>query len=425
MRGRLPLALSCSVAMACANLPVPSIVELPIRGREELAVETQPSATLPVPEGLRAQSGEYRLIPLKWDPLLTGDVAGYVVERSPVADGPYTRLAVLRGRGTLALVDRGDDEGLGDGVTYYYRVRAFDAAGHLAREASPLAVGTTARLPDPPEGLRAYSRQPREVPLSWRASGANNVAGYVVERSPSAGGPWEVVAESDDRFASTAIDRDLGDLRVFYYRVSARNAAGVSGPPSEPVRAVTKPVPLPPIELRVAAQSLGTNELEWDPNVEEDLAGYRLFRSDGRAVATVDAHTTHATDAFVAAGERVTYSVVAIDLDGLESAPAQGVEVGGQDYDLRAAIVEGAIELRWDPRVGEGYDGAEVERDHWLERARTTRVTGGVFRDTSATAGRRYAYRVTLVRGDGSRAPTSAPVAIELPEGLAASGGSL
>ena len=415
MHGRhVVCRLACLALVGCSSLArIPDLTP-PWSTRDELVVDTHPGATLPAPEGLRTQSGEYRLIPLKWDPVLTGDVAGYVVERSPVADGPFLRLALLRGRGTLAHVDRGGDGGLADGATYYYRVRAFDAEGHLARQASQLSVGTTAPLPDPPEGLRAYSRQPREVPLSWRTSKAVAVTGYVVERSPSAEGPWEVVAEQGDRFASAAIDRGLGDLRVFYYRVSARNAAGLAGPPSQPVRAVTKPEPLPPIGLHVATQQLGRNELAWEPNVEDDIAGYRLLRGDGEPVATVDADTTAAIDDSVGAGEEIRYSLVAIDLDGLESAPA-GVEVAAERYDLVAEVVEGVVELHWNPRSEEGFASAEIERSHWLERTRTTRVAGGTFRDTDGTPGRSYEYHVTLERPDGSRAPASRPVSVEVP----------
>ena len=57
----------------------------------ELSVE--PTADLPAPEGLRAASGELRMVPLKWEPLLMGDIGGYVVERAPARDGHFEQLA--------------------------------------------------------------------------------------------------------------------------------------------------------------------------------------------------------------------------------------------------------------------------------------------------------------------------------------------
>ena len=102
---RRALVLAVLACVGCTTLPR-SLSELAFTGQsdEAIVVDASPSASLPAPDAPRARSGEYRLIPLKWDPVLTGNVAGYVVERSPVADGPFRRLATLPGRGTLAYI---------------------------------------------------------------------------------------------------------------------------------------------------------------------------------------------------------------------------------------------------------------------------------------------------------------------------------
>jgi len=201
----------------------------------------------------RATSGELRSVPLKWDPLLRGEVHGYVLEVATERDAPFMRLATIPGRGALSYVDVGSETfPLGDGETRFYRLRAFTPDGRLSAAASDVVAGTTAPLPNPPEGLRAYSRQPREVPLAWTASPDTIVAGYLVERSPALEGPFEVVADLSGRFNTSYIDAGLGDLRVLYYRVASKNPAGGKGPASDAVRAVTKPEPLPPLGLRVA-----------------------------------------------------------------------------------------------------------------------------------------------------------------------------
>ncbi len=391
-------------------------------GTEEPAlvlVET-PAGALPAPEGLRAASGQYRVIPLKWDPILAGDVGGYVVECAESGEGPFDRLVVLEGRGTLAHLDAGDDTPLQDGVTRYYRVRAFDSQGHLAPLASTLAVATTASLPEPPEGLRAYSRQPREVPLTWQTPDDPFVAGYVVERSPAPEGPFQVVAELEGRHATATIDTGLGDLRVFHYRVAARNPGGIAGPPSRPVRAVTKPVPLPPIGLRLAERRLGANVIEWEPNVETDLREYRLFRvgSDGESVpvATVPLDRTRVEDLTVGSGERITYAIVAIDRGGLESAASLPIEAEGEGYALEASLRPGGVALRWNARPQEGFVAAIVVRSNWLERDLATRTADGQYVDASIQPGRRYRYVVTLERPDGALASPSQPLEIDVPE---------
>jgi fibronectin type 3 domain-containing protein len=411
-----------------------------LRGTEDLAVpalQEVPSGDLPAPEGLRATSGELRSVPLKWDPILAGDVGGYVVERALGREAPFERLAAVAGRTTTAYLDRGAAEfpsgaadatadgdtgiaDLGDGITYFYRVRAYGPSGALG-SGSEIAVATTAPPPAPPEGMRAYSHLPRQVPLSWRASDDPSVAGYTVERSPSSGGPFERLADLEGRHETIYVDRGLGDLRLFYYRVRARNSAGGQGEPSEPVRAVTKPEPLPPVGLRVVERRLGSNRLAWDPNVETNLAEYRLLRiregaDSPELVTVVPSEQTTATDGAVAADETVSYTLVAVDRDGLESAAAHPIAVDSEGYGLTATARRDGIHLAWDPRHEEGYRRARILRRSRIRKQERDFAEGGTYVDTDVTAGRSYRYVVVLETADASKAPPSSPVEITVPK---------
>jgi fibronectin type 3 domain-containing protein len=406
-----------------------------LRGSEEpgapVLVES-PAADLPAPEGLRAQAGELREVPLAWDPILAGDVGGYVVERALDPGGPFQRVGMVLDRFETSYLDQGFDlarkaqtvaggePGLGDGATYHYRVRAFSTRGHLSKAASSLASATTAPVPATPEGFHAYSHLARKVALTWRPVPDPTVAGYVLYRSPSATGPFIRLAEVSGRHRSTYIDRSLGDLRLFYYRVSARNRAGGEGAATEPVRAVTKPDPLPPVGLRIAEQGLGRNVLAWESNVERDLAGYRVLRWRGSAsepetVGMLAAHATRVEDDAVGAGEKVAYSIVAFDHDGLESEPAEALPVKSVGYELRAEPHDGAVELQWNPRSTEGFTEARVMRLGRLRDKEIARVSAGRHRDADVRSGRVYRYQVVLRHAGGTEAPPSAPVEVRVP----------
>jgi fibronectin type 3 domain-containing protein len=436
------------------------------------------AADLPPLEGLRAVSGELRKVPLKWDPLLAGDVGGYLVERASTREGPFAWLAPIPGAlattyvdrvtstpevpalasatedvaapspQSAAVSDRGEEvkgaeasgeaeipetetappevseaapeaNGL-DGVTYFYRVRAFTSAGQLAARASEVVAATTAAAPEAPEDLSTYNYQPRKVPLSWRASADFTVSGYRVGRSLTELGPFEPVAEVEGRHTTTYVDQGLGDLRLFYYQVTSLNAAGGEGPPSKPVRAVTKPEPLPPIRLQVVERRLGSNRLSWSPNVEPDIAQYRLLRLREGArkpetVTTVPHASLEARDTEVGAGETVTYSLVAFDDDGLESAPGEPVTVRSEGYGLRADAQPDGVHLAWNPRTEEGYRGARILRRGRLIRREFPVVTGSDFVDTDVKPGGSYRYSVTLFMAGGSPAPRSEPVEVKVP----------
>jgi fibronectin type 3 domain-containing protein len=391
-----------------------------------------PPAGLSKPQGLRAVSGELRVVALQWEPVLDGDVAGYAVERAEGEEAPLRRVGWVLGRFTTTYVDGGSTErtwglqapkpgSLRDGGTYRYRVRAFDTHGRLGSLASDEAQATTAPLPAPPADLRAYSHLPRQVALTWKPSDDPTVRGYVLYRSPSQQGAYEPIAQTEGRFRDQRLDEGLGDLRVFYYRITAVNAAGGEGPKSDPVRAVTKAEPLPPVELRVIERRLGGNWLEWDPNVERDITGYRLLRwregeETPELVAEIEADETQASDKNVAAGELVTYRVVSIDQDGLESAASDPVIVVSEQYELAAEVLPEALRLRWRPRTEEGFVAARVLRSGLLRWHELARVSGDAHLDEDVEPGRSYRYQVVLERADGDRAPASKVLEVVMPE---------
>lgn len=444
MRALAPLpalaAAALVAATGCASVPVPwRAPDAP--SAPPLAGE---SASLPAPEGLRATSGELRAVPLHWEPLLVGDVGGYVVERAASRGGPFERVAVVAGRLSTQFIDRdtipagtapaepidvaaapeGEDAvpaNHEDGVTWFYRARAFAPDGSVGVVTSPVVVATTAPPPGPPEDLRAYSRQPREVPLSWRASDDPLVAGYLVERSPTARGPFELLARIDGRYQTAHVDRGLGDLRVFYYRVTAVNPAGGLGQPTDPVQAVTKPEPLPPVALEALERQIGRNVIAWDPNVEPDIVRYRVTRiradGDSELVAEVPQDQTWATDDAVGAGERVAYRVEAIDRDGLVSAPSRSIEVDSVDYGLEARVEADGVHLSWNPRDGEGFLGAHVSREGRVQRTHLGFSSDGRFVDPDVAPGGHYAYTVVLEHADETLAPRSERVDVQVPDG--------
>jgi len=390
---------------------------------------------LPPPEALYVTSGELRSIPLQWQPVLTGNVAGYAVERAPTEDGTFAPIALLDGRFQTDYVDRGDAGGLltrgdkdakfGDGSSFWYRVCPYDAERRISQHCSPVQSGKTAAPPDPPPGVQAYSRLPRQVFLRWRPSPNPTTARYAIERSPSQSGDFDRIATVDGRFETTYLDENLGDLRVFYYRIVSINRFGGEGPPSEVVRSVTKPEPLPPIGIALVKAQLGTNDLRWAPNVEPDIAGYKLFRQfDGakapELIAKLPADVTEASDTNVPADIGITYTLVAFDNDQLESEPSQPLHLTSEGYGLTAKVDGNAVSLRWKPRADEGFTGARILRTSRLSlrgKSEVVHVLEPVdhVRDETTKSGKRYVYQVVLERADGETAPPSTPVEVSIP----------
>jgi hypothetical protein len=85
-------------------------------------IDTQPPA---VPTGVRTITGDTYVI-VQWDPVYVDDLMGYGVYRSRLPDGPYYRI------GDVAWDEETEfwDEGLTNGITYYYAVDAYDVSGN-------------------------------------------------------------------------------------------------------------------------------------------------------------------------------------------------------------------------------------------------------------------------------------------------------
>ena len=391
-----------------------------------------PPARLGAVEGLRTVSGELRSVPLRWDPVLAGDVGGYAIERATRAEGPFQRIAVVMGRFAISYHDRGADLGskvraresagdLGDGNTYHYRVRPFDSFGHLGAQVSAPQAGTTAAPPAAPTGFRAWSQLPRQVALSWEPLPDPSVSGYVVSRSPSANGNFLPIAKLEGRFATTFVDRGLGDLRVFHYRVAGVNGAGGIGEATSAARAVTKPDPLPPTGVRIAEQQLGRNVVAWERNVERDLAGYRLFRRRAggerdELVAEVNAETVRVADDAVGAGEQLSYAVLAFDRDGLVSEPSDPVGAASVDYGLHAEMEGDAVMLRWDEAIHRDVAVVRVIAEGRLGDDELARVSSPSFAHRDVRPGETLHYRLVGVRADGSEAPPSTVLEVKVPD---------
>jgi len=430
VRPALPLWLACAALLAACAAP-PRVAELwrgalGRQGEPGPVLLDEPPAGLPPPEGLRAESGRFREVRLEWEPLLAGSVGGYVVERAFAMEGPFARIAAVTGRFSTLYVDGAGSlqafqaEPLGDGMAAFYRVRAFAPSGHLSSAASSSVFANTAPVPPAPQDLRVYSLQPRTVPITWTAPEDESVAGYQIERSPSSKGPFEVIARLQGRGTTRYVDRGLGDLRVLYYRVAALNPAGAEGPPTPAIRAVTKPEPLPPFRLRVAGQRLGANRLEWEPNVEGDLAGYRVLRlregaEEREVVASVPPEQTGIEDTAVGADERVAYTAVAIDRDGLKSDRAVPIALTSEGYGAAALAASDRVELRWDPRRDEGWERARVLRASGLQSRELGVVEGASYVDRDVAPGARYRYTIVLERGDATQAPPSRPLEVRVP----------
>jgi hypothetical protein len=223
-------------------------------------------------------------------------------------------------------------------VTYAVVTEGTSANGDL----SNLVTIVPQEVPVAPTALAAVARR-EGVVLTWTApdtaiSGAKKpaIAGYNVYRFPHEQPADEFATPVNTSPIASATFTDNPPYGPHDYFVTALAAAGpprIESDPSSAVSVTFKDLvpPPPPTGLTALVETAGVR-LVWDPVDAPDLAGYKVYRTEGsgieqlRAIGTIPltpvqlVTATNYRDTSVNRGISYYYEVVSVDKTGNESA---------------------------------------------------------------------------------------------------------
>jgi hypothetical protein len=160
--------------------------------------------------------------------------------------------------------------GLTASVTYYYRVRAFNAGGNSGY--SNTANATTLsdeNVPLAPTSLIARVKSDTEITLSW-TDNSDNEAGFKIEYSLDGETNWiEIGTIGTDTTTGNIIGLTPGTL--YYFRVWAYNDKGDSDY-SNIVDAIPSEVSIPAAPTNLAAEAVSNSQinLSWTDNADNE-----------------------------------------------------------------------------------------------------------------------------------------------------------
>jgi hypothetical protein len=185
---------------------------------DEVAVDAPSTFAIPpdVVGGLAAVTATDTQIDLSWTNVT--NETGYSIERSPNGTSGWTEIGT-----TAANVVALSDTGLSASTTYYYRVRAGNAAGYGSY--STVASATTlSQIPAEPTNL-LLTVVGSDINLSW-SDNSPLETGFEIARSPNGVG-WSTV-QTTAASATSWTDTGLNSNKTYYYRVRAINSYGQS-----------------------------------------------------------------------------------------------------------------------------------------------------------------------------------------------------
>jgi hypothetical protein len=208
-------------------------------------------------------------------------------------------------------------------------VRATGPKGKASDWSNPvtLAVGVPLAAP---ANFRAVS-DPQGVRLSWMGSFGSEAGGhYRVFRGAGDAMPQRLAESDKPEYVDTAVDFGLPYRYFVQALVGELRQSEISS-----IAGVTPADTFPPAVPAGLMAVAGVNsiELAWQPNTEEDLAGYQVYRATGgsapeRIAGPVDA--PNFSDRTVEIGKKYSYTITSIDRTGNESAHSATVEVTAQ-----------------------------------------------------------------------------------------------
>jgi hypothetical protein len=165
-------------------------------------------------------------IVLKWAPNSEPEVEGYRIFRSSAIDGNYQKIEEITGRDNTIYEDTDD---MRDGLTYYYKIAAYNILGAESQKSEPI-LGRTKNVGPPPAHITTEGVCVREVHLRWDTIKQDpDTKSYIVYRSDTEKGQYREIAQVDSDTGTYTDRKNLEDGKAYFYKIAARSRHGSLG----------------------------------------------------------------------------------------------------------------------------------------------------------------------------------------------------
>jgi hypothetical protein len=308
------------------------------------------------------------------------------------------------------------------GVSYVYRVTAYNKASTTASGASQAVSLELPPAPAAPTGLVESKSTETSVTLSWKDH-ATNESGYHVYRSTD-GTNYTLVANLKANSKSYT-DTKLQPGTTYYYELSAWNPGGETYAAIPFTAATLQAPPVAPTNVAFSNLTGSTVTLHWTESANQ-ISGYRIYRSSNgktfNLVGNVDGSTHSFTDTGLNALTKYSYEVSAWNTAANKISKAASVST------LMAApnapgsltftdVTTDSLTLAWTPN-----STSQTSFNIYRSTAGTTATLVGTvtsstfqFTDSGLNAGLTYNYSVAAVNAGGQSLSLATPVTLLAP----------
>ena len=379
-------------------------------------VNESPDTTPPSAPTLSAEDAGGGSILLSWTTPDDNDLSGFRIYRSTFASHLTKKTFIVElSSSDVSYLDKGLES-----LTYYYQIVSFDTSGNVSSPSNEASAFTTNNEPpNPPTNLIVKDKENDEggsLELLWELSiddggGDNDVINYFVYRSTYDGGYLKIKELSSG--TTVYIDTTTPKGVTFYYYIISYDGVYESIPSN--ISKAYSIDNLPPDAVTgfkaTDRKTDGEIILTWTSNTENDLAGYKLYRTTSTSlsyslISKLSKDTTYYIDKGLINGVTYYYGIKAFDTSGNESSfsysstfPTDNIPPS-PPYEVKATDTEGGvIFVEW--KVDESIYYFEVYRSTFSSdinsKIRISTTSDNYYFDTSVTLHSTYYYQIISV----------------------------
>jgi len=228
----------------------------------------------PAPTDLKGKADSLK-VRLTWKLSESEDLRDFQLHRSELSDGPFE--PVFSTMDATSYVDTLEIPG-----PYYYFLSAYDHAGNEASSRKIFVDVQDVFPPSKPKNLIIKSNTGR-FELQWKANEEADLAGYLVYRTVNQAKKRNFVLVTSTLVTDTTFTQLLPKLvkNRFFYQVVALDTSFNRSEPSDFAvgRMPDQLAPERP-QIKKITYEPGISSIEWIANVDRDLIGYHVYRSD-------------------------------------------------------------------------------------------------------------------------------------------------
>lgn len=350
----------------------------PLLKTESIAIEMK-DLTPPIPPYLLrkgkvdVQTGK---VSMSWKVKEDKDRIGMNIYRSTNIEGPYAKINTkILSKKEVTYTDKVIEAGY-----YYYYIEAVDLAGNASKSNEIMVEVDDMIPPAVPKGLQIKADTGRFI-ISWNRNTEKDLRGYMVFRS--AGGEHDhFVLQTPSALKEPIFyQRMPKNVKTPYaFKVVAVDSSYNRSEYSKVVKAQLPDVtpPQAPYILEVKEQA-GNLTIKWQPNAEDDVAGYHLYRKESTQLNfekwnanLIPAQSFRYIDGRVEEGNVYAYYLVAEDEAGNQSKPSEAMteslspkaQIAAEDMALKAVLrkKKKITSLQWNNDLLKHTNGVMVYR---------------------------------------------------------------